>query len=89
MKTDPIFKNYLEPIIEQKANQDFYKVNNDDKHNPPLSECVKFLMNFLSGKMRQLPFKKVSILCNTKQSCDKFISRYKEDISVIRIKDGL
>ena len=89
MNTGYIFKKYLTPIMEQKMKHDRYKRNNNVLYNSALRECLKLLMNSLSGKMGQLPISKDSVLCNSTISCDRFINKYKKDASVIRIKEGL
>ena len=85
---DYIFKDYLEPIIEGKILQDNYKSINSPFYNLALRECLKLLMNSLSGKMGQLPISNDKLLCDTKESCNKFINRYNDSVSITRAREG-
>lgn len=69
--------------------QDEYHAKSSADFNPALRECIKLLMNSLSGKMGQLPITKDKTICDTQQSCDKFLDKHQKSAEVISIRNKL
>ncbi len=55
IKGDEIFGDYINTLYDEKKQQDKYKVDNDDRYNPALRECIKLFLNSLSGKLVEDP----------------------------------
>jgi hypothetical protein len=80
---DYIFKDYLNPIMDLKKQQDNHKSTNNTLYNPALRECLKLMMNSLSGKMGQMPINKDKLLTNNIDECEKFIKKYQNTASLM------
>ena len=62
----PFFSQYMENIKNMKIQQDEYKKSGDSRYNKVLRECLKLILNSLSGKMTQKPFIRERVILNTK-----------------------
>lgn len=62
----PFFNEYMQKIKAMKIQQDCYKETKDSRYNKVLRECLKLILNSLSGKMTQKPFIKERVILNTK-----------------------
>lgn len=85
---EDIFTNFLQKIMVMKELQDHYKDTEDPRYNPALRECLKLIMNALSGKMGQRPVDEEKHLTDSDYKIDKIISS-RENASIIHIKDKL
>jgi len=86
---DKIFSSFLEPMMKEKMCQDEYHAKCSTDFNPALRECIKLLMNSLSGKMGQLPITTDKTICDTQQSCDKFLDKHQKSAEVMSIRNKL
>lgn len=86
---DYIFKDYLDPIMTQKMEQDRLKDQKDPAYNPAMRECLKLLMNSLSGKMGQRPIVSEKTICDSGVMADELAKKYGDSASFIPIRDKL
>lgn len=54
--SNTLFKDYFEPIKNEKKRQDVLKNNKDESYNPAFRSMCKLLLNSLSGKVVQRNF---------------------------------
>jgi hypothetical protein len=85
---DYIIRDFLKPIMELKRQQDLYKKNNDLRFNSALRECLKLIMNALSGKMCQSPITTERILTDDHNKCDVLTAKYRYS-PILLIRDKL
>lgn len=81
-----LFSPYLKPIMEEKKRQDKLPKG---KRNAALRECLKLLMNSLSGKMGQKPIVKDKTLCDSGTTIDYYAKKYGRSASFIPVRDKL
>ena len=46
-----IFKHYVQPLYKAKAQQDHLKDTKDPQYNPAMRECIKMMLNCVTGKL--------------------------------------
>lgn len=83
LKTANIFKQYLGPIMEKKKEQDEHRTN------PALRECLKLLMNSLSGKMAQRPITQEKTICASGPQADEIACKYTNKSTFVEVRDSL
>jgi hypothetical protein len=66
---------YLKPIKDEKLRQDFLKKHKEPSYNPAMRECLKLILNSLSGKFLQRIFKKTRCLIHNKKDLQNFSKR--------------
>eukprot|EP01098_Paradermamoeba_levis_P004496 TRINITY_DN1923_c0_g1_i5.p1 TRINITY_DN1923_c0_g1~~TRINITY_DN1923_c0_g1_i5.p1 ORF type:complete len:504 (-),score=0.83 TRINITY_DN1923_c0_g1_i5:325-1836(-) len=64
-KTSTLFKGFMGRIMEKKKAQDLYKRQKDQRYNKSYRECLKLVLNSLSGKMIERVWNKRKILVKT------------------------
>jgi hypothetical protein len=77
VKWGSIFERYMNDIKTMKIEQDRFKIIGSSNYNPVLRECLKLLLNSLSGKMVQKPISKESHLVSSKLELQRLESAYK------------
>ena len=55
VKGEQLFGAYVNTLFAEKAKEDEYKKNKDDKYNPAYREVIKLLLNSVSGKLVEDP----------------------------------
>lgn len=84
-----IFSKFMQRIKDMKIEQDKYKKAKDPRYNKVLRECLKLLLNSLSGKMVQKPIIKERIIVNTKAQKAKVEELHKPSYLPIDEKGGV
>jgi len=64
-----LFTSFYEGLVAEKNRQDRLRVAKDPAYNPALRECVKLVLNSISGKFAQRNFKELCVVAKgaTKQ----------------------
>ena len=55
VRGEDLFGTYVNTLFAEKAKEDVYKKNKDDRYNPAYREVIKLLLNSLSGKLVEDP----------------------------------
>ena len=85
-----VFKDYFNPIKEEKTRQDEYKDNGNKLYNPSKRSFCKLLLNSLSGKVGQRRFLESNKLVKNEKEINKFIEKNNDiEIQIINESDSL
>jgi hypothetical protein len=79
---DDLFTDYFRKLAEAKMQQDRWKEEGDPRYNPALRECIKLMMNALSGKLIQRLFIKHKALVKKGKEMQKFLATIKPGTEV-------
>jgi hypothetical protein len=77
-----LFIDYFRKLAEAKMQQDLWKEEGDLRYNPALRECIKLMMNALSGKLIQRLFIKKKALVRTGKEMQRFMATIKPGTEV-------
>eukprot|EP01098_Paradermamoeba_levis_P005550 TRINITY_DN233_c0_g1_i7.p1 TRINITY_DN233_c0_g1~~TRINITY_DN233_c0_g1_i7.p1 ORF type:complete len:1054 (+),score=7.43 TRINITY_DN233_c0_g1_i7:2756-5917(+) len=64
-KSSDLFTGFMRPIMEQKKTQDRHKESCNGEYNSCYRECLKLVLNSLSGKMIERTWKRKKIIVKT------------------------
>eukprot|EP01098_Paradermamoeba_levis_P013930 TRINITY_DN64_c0_g1_i1.p1 TRINITY_DN64_c0_g1~~TRINITY_DN64_c0_g1_i1.p1 ORF type:complete len:956 (+),score=28.80 TRINITY_DN64_c0_g1_i1:398-3265(+) len=64
-KTRALFSGFMKGIMEEKKTQDLYKRSGDKRYNSSYRECLKLVLNSLSGKMLERVWRRRKLLVKT------------------------
>ena len=78
-KSRRCFKPYIEKLYILKAQQDTYNKEKNPAYNPALRECVKLLLNGISGKVGQRQINDMLKICGNNADALAFIKSIDSD----------
>jgi hypothetical protein len=70
--TEDLFHSFFMPIMVEKMKQDAYRDAEDTRYNKAMRECVKLILNGLSGKLIQRVFEDLCVLIYNKETLERF-----------------
>lgn len=70
--TNDLFCSFFMPIMVEKMKQDAYRDAKDSRHNKAMRECIKLVLNGLSGKLIQRVFDDLCMLVYNNEALAKF-----------------
>lgn len=74
-KSGKVFTQYLEPLMNEKNNQDLLKATKSDKYNVALRELCKLFSNCLSGKVIQKNYEDIFTRITTKKDLEDALEK--------------